>query len=383
MDGSGNACDSDDSDNDGFPDGFDNCPSIPNSQSDGDGDGFGDACDNPRYYVASGTVMDFESGLVWQRSPREENVENWASAVDYCQGMNSGDEDGWRLPSVADFDSLTDLSRSNPALPENHPFLNIKAAEGWYWTSTTDSENSSNAYYVDMADGQPYSFDKSGWLGLAWCVSCPTWYEDADGDGFSSGHSVIECEKPAGFFLATELEALSGDCDDDDAESNRDATEICLDGVDNNCNGLLDYFDSDCGGNVDDDGDGLSNGEEIWLYETSLDNPDTDNDGLADGIEAYYWKENWSQDLDNDYTANLLDPDSDNDGLDDGIEITLLYTSPSLADTDGNGILDGNEDKDGDGFSNAEEIKSGTDPTDPGSYPVRAMPWLPLLLSDE
>jgi hypothetical protein len=35
-----------DSDGDGFEDGVDNCPSVPNDQTDTDGDGFGDVCDN-------------------------------------------------------------------------------------------------------------------------------------------------------------------------------------------------------------------------------------------------------------------------------------------------------------------------------------------------
>jgi len=60
--------------------------------------------------------------------------------------------------------------------------------------------------------------------------------------------------------------------------------------------------------------------------------------------------------------------------------VKLLHTNPGLADTDGNGILDGDEDSDGDGFSNVEEVQHGSDPTDPNSRPIRAMPWIPLLL---
>jgi hypothetical protein len=380
SDGTGDACDDDDSDGDGFPDSIDNCLSIPNDQTDIDGDGFGDVCDNPRYEIHSDSITDLDSGLVWQRSPRKETVDSWATAVAHCQGMNPSDEDGWHLPTVDEFNSLVDLSRSNPALPENHPFSNVNVDQGWYWSSTIDPANSNNAFYVDMSNGEAVSFDKSGYLGLAWCVRCQTWYEDADKDGFSNGNSIVQCDRPVDFYLSSELTTISGDCNDNNAAINQSVSEVCMDGVDNNCNGKVDYFDAACGGNIDDDNDGLSNGEETWFYKTSPDKPDTDDDGLDDGIEAAYWRENWNTDPDGDHIVNLLDPDSDNDGLNDGDEVKLLHTNPGLADTDGNGILDGDEDSDGDGFSNVEEIQHGSDPTDPNSRPIRAMPCIPLLL---
>jgi len=114
SDGLGDACETDDSDGDGFPDSIDNCPLIPNDQSDIDGDGFGDVCDNPRYDILPDRITDLNSGLIWQRSPMEETVASWAAAVAHCQGMNPGDEQGWHLPTVDEFDSLVDQSRSNP-----------------------------------------------------------------------------------------------------------------------------------------------------------------------------------------------------------------------------------------------------------------------------
>ena len=70
--------------------------------------------------------------------------------------------------------------------------------------------------------------------------------------------------------------------------------------------------------------------------------------------------------------------DSDNDGLDDAAEVNIYHTDPQLADTDGDGYLDGAEiaqgfsplqankklkevDTDGDGLNDAQELVLGTD----------------------
>lgn len=53
--------------------------------------------------------------------------------------------------------------------------------------------------------------------------------------------------------------------------------------------------------------------------------------------------------------------DTDQDGLSNYIEIYISETDPALADTDGDGIGDADEDLDEDGITNKEEIDFGTD----------------------
>jgi hypothetical protein len=60
------------------------------------------------------------------------------------------------------------------------------------------------------------------------------WYVDADNDGFGSvSMTLTQCEQPQGYVLQ------SGDCNDNDASINPVETEICFDGIDNNCDGSL------------------------------------------------------------------------------------------------------------------------------------------------
>ncbi|MFY7911964.1 MAG: BspA family leucine-rich repeat surface protein, partial [Emticicia sp.] len=68
-----------------------------------------------------------------------------------------------------------------------------------------------------------------------------TWYKDVDNDGYAQtgAATIIQCSRPVGYKVVTELLASSGDCNDNNAAIKPGATEIC-DGIDNNCNGFID-----------------------------------------------------------------------------------------------------------------------------------------------
>lgn len=79
-----------------------------------------------------------------------------------------------------------------------------------------------------------------------------TWYTDNDGDGYGDiNYSTTACEQPPGYV------DNASDCDDVFAENSPDAVEYC-DGIDNNCDGVVDedtaadtlvfYIDADADG---------------------------------------------------------------------------------------------------------------------------------------
>jgi len=68
------------------------------------------------------------------------------------------------------------------------------------------------------------------------------WYKDADNDGYSDGASVTQCARPAGYKAASELTAISGDCNDSSAAVHPGAAEIRGDGIDQDCNGSDDPY---------------------------------------------------------------------------------------------------------------------------------------------
>ncbi|MBF0106745.1 MAG: putative metal-binding motif-containing protein, partial [Deltaproteobacteria bacterium] len=69
------------------------------------------------------------------------------------------------------------------------------------------------------------------------------WYPDYDKDSFGNkaeGVAIYACEQPDGYV------ANNGDCDDAISSNYPGAVEVCYDGADNNCNGLVDEADSTC-----------------------------------------------------------------------------------------------------------------------------------------
>ncbi|MET0404833.1 MAG: OmpA family protein [Cystobacter sp.] len=199
--------------------------------------------------------------------------------------------------------------------------------------------------------------------------------DDGLGDGLESGlvQPRGENTNPARFVPdadpATKTNPLSRDTDGGSV----------FDGIeDANQNGRIDPGETDPNNPADDvdaDGDGLDNATELSLGLDPFDN-DSDDDGVPDGEDGI-------TDSDLDGLIDALDPDSDDDGLLDGTErgVTAATaptgtdprsthfrpdddptttTNPRQADTDGDGLKDGEEDADHDGVFSPE--RKETDP---------------------
>ena len=154
----------------------------------------------------------------------------------------------------------------------------------------------------------------------------------------------------------------------------------------------------------DTDGDGLTNYQEIVEYGTDPTKQDTDGDGVKDSMDAFPLDPAETLDTDHDGTGDNADPDDDGDGLSDVDEINIYGTNPKRADSDGDGISDPDElqvyqtnplvadmdndglsdgaevfthhtdpkvgDTDGDGFLDGYEVLTGKSPLDIADHPA-------------
>jgi len=201
-----------------------------------------------------------------------------------------------------------------------------------------------------------YSFNWVA-IGDSGTTTMVTWYKDSDGDGYSDGTTQSgEGYPPVGYYLASELLATSGDCDDTDPSTYPGATEV-LDGKDNDCDGLI---DEDLG--VDADGDGYPVPEDCDDTDPAvhpgaeevLDGKDNDCDGLID--------EDLGVDADGDGYPVPEDCDDTDPAVHPGAEEVL-----DGKDNDCDGLIDEGLgiDADGDGYAIPEDC----DDTDPSIHP--------------
>jgi hypothetical protein len=117
-------------------------------------------------------VLDKETGLVWELSPSTDDMD-WHDAIAHCYNKNVGGRKGWRLPTAEELASLvsTPAGSDGLTLPEDHPFQNVQS--GFYWSATTNTVFTSDAWLVRFLDGIVINDDVKSFKddsNYVWCV---------------------------------------------------------------------------------------------------------------------------------------------------------------------------------------------------------------------
>lgn len=112
-------------------------------------------------YNGDGTVTDNITGLMWVESP-DLTKRSWTNAITYCEGLNYAGHSDWRLPTVNEFETLTNYGqRESYTWQNNLGFGSYNFAGGsFYWSGTTYAPNTDYAWIVSMGIGRVEHCDK-------------------------------------------------------------------------------------------------------------------------------------------------------------------------------------------------------------------------------
>ncbi|MBF0337944.1 MAG: DUF1566 domain-containing protein [Nitrospirae bacterium] len=110
------------------------------------------------------TVTDNLTGLMWTKDANlPGTTKTWQEALDYVASMNSAGTYGytdWRLPNVNELESLVNAGQANPTTwLISQGFANVQTND--YWSSTSSAGSTSEAWFVNMVDGNVPAHVKS------------------------------------------------------------------------------------------------------------------------------------------------------------------------------------------------------------------------------
>jgi len=105
-----------------------------------------------------GTVSDLNTGLMWQQADDQNDAwRSWYKAIDYCETLTLADHGDWRLPTVQELTSLTNIGRYAPAI-DTQFFPQCLSAV--YWSVSPRASNPDYAWFVSFVTGNAFWYDK-------------------------------------------------------------------------------------------------------------------------------------------------------------------------------------------------------------------------------
>jgi hypothetical protein len=389
-----------DTDGDGVPDGKDPDPLLPDTDGDGLLDGQEDK--NKDGFLGEGETdprkRDTDNdGASDSQEDRNRNGSRDAGETDPRNPDTDGDgvRDGVdpapldaavppQVPPDADADGVPDAKDAHPNDPDfDHDFL-LDGQEDRNANGAVDPGETNPELADTDGDGRLDGQEDLNANGVKDADETNPLVADTDGDGLADGvdSHPLDPTRPGngGGGGGPDGDGDGLPDDKDPAPTVRDADgDGLLDGQeDRNASGAVDPGETNPQ-DADTDNDGAVDGQEDFDKDGHVDanetNPlvaDTDGDGLKDGVDPnpLVPEPPPPGDSDGDGLPNGVDPDptnpdTDGDGLLDGMEdrdadatLDAGETDPRLPDTDGDGLMDGREDRNFNGFREPDE----TDP---------------------
>lgn len=143
------------------------------------------------------TITDRPFGLAWQKSDSGKGL-IWQEALLYCQQLDLGGNNDWRLPNAKELQNIVDYSRSpdtthSPAINPIFTTSTITNEAGqldypYFWTSTThlNTVNASQAVYISF--GRAMGNMNNRWLDVHGAGAQRSDPKTGDPNDYPTGH---------------------------------------------------------------------------------------------------------------------------------------------------------------------------------------------------
>jgi hypothetical protein len=208
-----------------------------------DQDGYGDenaltiTCSQPEGYLEDGTDCD------------DDDADTWPGSVEYCGGADEDCDGTVDEISAADVRTFYE-DDDGDGFGNGLSTIDSCTAPSGYADNPDDCDDTDATHNPDATeycDGDDNDCDEE--IDESGAADVTTWFPDTDGDGYGvPGTPIDACDEPSGYA------ATADDCDDDDETAYPGAPEDC-DGVDDDCDDVIDE-DSTRTFYIDTDGDG-------------------------------------------------------------------------------------------------------------------------------
>ena len=126
-------------------------------------------------FLTTFALFAFVSCNNLQWSEKAPNAMSWYEAKQYCENLNEGGHNDWRLPNIDELRTLIKVKApetisggkcqisekagklANEDLTEDCRHLTSKLGDtDWFWSSSVRSDDSDRAWLVDFGDGEVY-----------------------------------------------------------------------------------------------------------------------------------------------------------------------------------------------------------------------------------
>jgi len=99
---------------------------------------------------AKDVVLDTTTNLLWQDAPiNKEASVTYEEATNYCKYLKQDGYDNFRLPSLAELQTIIDYKNYKPAILNGFKYVESTT----YWTSTPFADDATEYWNIDFEKG--------------------------------------------------------------------------------------------------------------------------------------------------------------------------------------------------------------------------------------